>query len=90
MEQKEKSSTASKIFSSRNSKSNKSSDSSHVANCTHKKLAQKSVNNLAKRLGNIRITKNKEMSIQEIYEWYLVGEEEANYNKPTTFKEAWY
>ena len=38
----------------------------------------------------MRITKNTSLSMQEIAEWYLVGEEDTNYNNLILFKESWY
>ena len=37
----------------------------------------------------MRINENAALSMQEIAEWYLVGGEDADYNNPITFKEAW-
>ena len=37
----------------------------------------------------MRITENASLSMQEIIKWVLVGGEDANYNNPITFKEAW-
>ena len=56
MEQKEKSSTASKVYSSSNSKYNNSSDSSYVANCTSAKFLQQSVEGLTRGLDDMRVT----------------------------------
>ena len=90
MEQKENSSLASKVSSSSDRKSNYSSSSSHIINCTHAKLTQQAVNYLAKGLGNIPITKYTALSMQDIAEWCLVGGEDSNYNNPITFKGVWY
>ena len=37
----------------------------------------------------MRITENAALSMQEIAEWCLVVGEDADYNNPITFQEAW-
>ena len=65
------------------------SDSSHVANRTCAKRTQQSDNDLTKGLDYMHITANTALSMQEIAEWRLVGGEDADYNNPIRFQEAW-
>ena len=58
-----------------NSKSNDSSDLSHVANHTSAKRTHKLDDDLTKGLYEMRITENAALSTQEISEWCLVGGE---------------
>ena len=37
----------------------------------------------------MRITENAALSMQEIFEWCLVGGKDSDCNNPITFKEAW-
>ena len=60
-----------------------------LANRTRTKLIQQSVDDLTKGLDDMRITENESFLMQEIAEWCLVGGEDADYNYPITFKEAW-
>ena len=78
MEQKEKSSTAYKLSSSSDIKSNDSSDSSHIADRIQVKLLKPTVDGLAKGLSSMRITKSAALSMQEIAKWCLVGGEDIN------------
>ena len=66
MKQKEKASTVSKISSSNDRKSNKSSNSSHVADYTHAELTKQSVDDLETGLGHMCINKNASLSMQEM------------------------